>query len=76
MVGRFWTPVGQGPKPQKETDYVIATLFKGINGVQIFDKNVGQRMESLPGFAGFKVVTNRIAAISIQGYCKPRIITI
>lgn len=76
MVGMFWTPVGQGPKPQKETDYVIATLFKGINGVQIFDKNVGQRMESLPGFAGFKIVTNRIAAISIEGYCKPRIITI
>jgi len=28
--------------------------------VQNFDKNVGQRMESLPGFAGFKVVTNRM----------------
>lgn len=41
MVGVFWTPVGQGPKPKKETDYVIATLFKGMNGVRIFDKNFG-----------------------------------
>ncbi|CAN5752519.1 hypothetical protein BH18ACI4_BH18ACI4_25680 [soil metagenome] len=28
MVGMFRTPVGQGPKPQKETDYVIATPFR------------------------------------------------
>lgn len=41
MVGVFWTPVGQGPKPKKETDYVIATLFKGMNGARIFDKNFG-----------------------------------
>lgn len=76
MVAKFWTPVGQGPKPQKETDYVIATLFNGSGGVKIFDKNVGKRMESLPGFGGLKVVTDRVSAISIEGYCKPRLISI
>ncbi len=76
IVDKFWTPVGQGPKPQKDTDYVIATLFKGTSGVSVFEKNVGQRMESLPGFAGLKTVTGRIAAISLEGYCKRRLISI
>lgn len=76
MVDRFWTPVGQGTKPQRDTDYVIATLFKGANGVKIFEQNVGQRMERLPGFRGLKVVTERVKAISIDGNCKPRLISI
>ena len=76
MIEKFWTPVGQGPKPQTETDYVIATLFNGISGVKVFEKNVTQRMQRLPGFADLKVVTERIAAISIEGHCKPRLITI
>jgi rubrerythrin len=76
MVDKFWTPVGQGTKPQRDTDYVIATLFKGANGVKIFEKNVGQRMERLPGFRGLKVVTERVKAISIDGNCKPRLISI
>ena len=76
MIDKFWTPVGQGTKPQKETDYVIATLFKGSSGVNHFERTVGQRMERLPGFSGLKVVTERIAAISLDGYCKPRLISI
>lgn len=76
MIDRFWTPVGQGPKSQKETDYVIATLFQGANGVKFFEKNVGQRMERLPGFKGLRVVTDRVAAISIDGHCKRRLISI
>lgn len=76
IVAKFWTPVGQGPKPQSDTDYVIATLFQGSTGVTVFEKNVGRRMESLPGFAGLKTVTERIAAISLEGYCKRRLISI
>jgi rubrerythrin len=76
MVDKFWTPVGQGTKPQQETDYVIATLFKGLNGVEHFERTVSQRLEHLPGFAGIKVVKDRIAAIAIDGYQKPRLITI
>ena len=76
MIDKFWTPVGQGPKPQNETDYVIATLFNGTSGVKVFEETVGQRVERLPGFDGLKVVTERIAAISLEGHCKPRFITI
>ena len=76
MVDKFWTPVGQGTKPQKDTDYVIATLFNGANGVNHFERTVGQRLQHLPGFSGIKVVTERISAISLTGYYKPRLITI
>ncbi|MBA3355927.1 MAG: hypothetical protein H0U18_08310 [Pyrinomonadaceae bacterium] len=53
--------------PQEESDYVIATLFKGINGVQVFDKNAGSGWKP-SGIAGFRVVTNPFAAISIEGF--------
>ncbi|MGH9883485.1 MAG: acyl-ACP desaturase [Pyrinomonadaceae bacterium] len=76
VINNFWTPVGQGTKPQNETDYVIATLFKGASGVNHFERTVGQRMERLPGFSGLKVVTERIASISIEGYSRPRLISI
>jgi rubrerythrin len=75
-IKNFWTPVGQGTKPQTETDYVIATLFKGSSGVDHIERTVGQRMERLPGLSGLKVVTERIAAISIDGYCRRRLISI
>lgn len=76
MVDKFWTPVGQGTKPQKETDYVIATLFKGLSGVEHFERTVGRRLQSLPGFGELRVVTDRISAIAIDGYQKRRLITI
>ena len=76
VIDKFWTPVGQGAKPQHETDYVIATLFKGLSGVHQFEKTVGQRLESLPGLSGLKVVTERIASISLDGYGGKRLISI
>ncbi len=66
MISKFWTPVGQGTKPRSETNYLIATLFDGENGVEFFDKKVNQRVERLPGFAGVKNVTERIAKISLS----------
>lgn len=65
MISKFWTPVGQGTKPRSETNYLIATLFDGENGVEFFDKKVNQRVERLPGFVGLKNVTERIAEISL-----------
>jgi len=65
IIGKFWTPVGQGTKPQQETDYVISTLFKGEEGVEFFDRNVNQRLEQLPGFDGLGRVTQRIARIAL-----------
>ncbi|MGH9941846.1 MAG: acyl-ACP desaturase [Pyrinomonadaceae bacterium] len=65
IIGRFWSPVGQGTKPRSETDYVIATLFRGEEGVSFFDRNVNQRIEQLPGFTGLNSVTQRIAEIAL-----------
>lgn len=65
IISRFWSPVGQGTKPQSETDYVIATLFGGQRGVSFFDKNVSQKIERLPGLDNLKTMTGRIAGISL-----------
>jgi rubrerythrin len=63
MIGNFWTPVGQGTKPCGETNYLIATLFEGDEGVAFFDKKVNRRVEQLPGFENVKDMTQRIAKI-------------
>lgn len=65
IISQFWTPVGQGTKPRSETNYLIATLFKGETGVEFFDRNVNRRVEELPGFAGSKTATKRIARIAL-----------
>jgi hypothetical protein len=55
IIGRFWSPVGQGAQ--------MATLFAGKEGLDLFDKKIGGRIERLPGFLGFKGLTERIAPI-------------
>ncbi|HKP72944.1 MAG TPA: acyl-ACP desaturase [Pyrinomonadaceae bacterium] len=65
VVGKFWSPVGQGTKPQRETDYVISTLFKGEEGVEFFERNVNERLQLLPGFFGLENVSRRIARIAL-----------
>lgn len=64
LVDKFWTPVGQGAKRKKDTNYVISTLFQGPKGIELMDRRVNQRIEQLPGFMGDKVLTNRIAQIA------------
>lgn len=76
MIGKLWTPVGQGVKPQEQTDLVIGTLFAGDSGASVFARTAGRRTEKLPGFAGLKVVTERITAIAMNGHYKSRLITI
>lgn len=66
IIGKFWSPVGQGAKPKDETNYVMATLFPGKEGLQLFDEKIGSRIERLPGFDGFKGLTERIAPV-VQG---------
>jgi hypothetical protein len=63
VIGKFWTPVGQGAKPVDEANYVMATLFPGQDGLELFDRKIGNRIERLPGFLGFKGLTERIAPI-------------
>ena len=61
VIGNYWTPVGSGAKPQRDVNYVIATLFGGSEGVGFFDEQVSGRVERLPGFAGIEAMTRRIA---------------
>jgi rubrerythrin len=65
VIKKFWSPVGQGTKSKSETDYVIATLFGGQQGVGFFDKNVSQKVERLPGLKNLKPITGRIAKIAL-----------
>jgi hypothetical protein len=41
----------------------MATLFPGEEGLELFDRKIGGRIERLPGFVGFKGLTERIAPI-------------
>ena len=66
VIGKFWSPVGQGAKPKGEADYVMATLWPGKEGLELFDQKIGTRIERLPGFGGFKGLTERIAPV-VQG---------
>lgn len=63
IVGKFWKPVGQGAKPEDEANYVMATLFPGKEGLELFDQKIGKRIARLPGFLGFRGLTERIAPI-------------
>jgi len=47
IIGKFWSPVGQGAKPKGETDYVMATLFPGQEGLELFDQKIGTRIERI-----------------------------
>ena len=63
LIKNFWTPVGSGAKPTTESDYTIATLFSGENGLDWIDKNVTQRIQTLPGFDGITKVSDKIGEI-------------
>ena len=63
IIGKFWSPVGQGAKPKTEANYVMATLFPGKEGLELFDQKIASRIERLPGFIGFKGLTERVAPI-------------
>jgi len=64
LVKHFWSPVGSGAKPKHESDYTIATLFAGEDGLDWIDKNVTQRIQTLPGFSGLTKITDKIGQIA------------
>ena len=68
IVKNFWTPVGQGSKPKKQTDYTIGTLFNGEEGIEWFDRNVSQKLQTFPGFDGLTKITERIARIQTNEF--------
>jgi len=63
IVNKFWTPVGQGSKPKKETEQTISTLFGNDEGANWIDRNVTQKIQSFPGFDGVTKITDTIARI-------------
>lgn len=64
VVNNFWSPVGQGAKPARETNYTIATLFGGSDGLEWVDRNISQRIRRLPGFNGLTKIDETAKAIS------------
>lgn len=63
VVDHLWKPVGQGSIPKKKTDYAIATLFSGREGLDWIDKTVTQRVSELPGFSDVSRINNVIGKI-------------
>lgn len=64
VVNNFWSPVGQGAKPVEETNYTIATLFGGDDGLNWVDRNISQRIRQLPGFNGLTKINETAQAIN------------
>lgn len=68
IVNKFWTPVGQGSKPKKQTEYTIGTLFGGRDGSEWIDRNVTQKIQQFPGFAGLTKITDTVAKIQVEQF--------
>ena len=64
VVNRFWTPVGQGAKPKKQTDYTIGTLFGGRDGLEWIDKTITQRVRLLPGLESWTKLNETVTRLS------------
>jgi len=63
IVSKFWTPVGQGPKTEDETNYVVRTLFRGASGLEHLKGKVEDRIARLPGFSGFTGLSEKLRVI-------------
>ena len=63
IIKHFWTPVGSGAKSADESNYTIATLFGGEDGLEWIDKNVTQRIQGLPGLENLTKVSDKIGEI-------------
>lgn len=63
IVSKFWTPVGQGPKTEHETNHVVRTLFRGAGGLEHLKGKVEDRIARLPGFNGFTALTDKFRVI-------------
>lgn len=63
IVNNFWAPVGQGAKPKVQTDYTISTLFGDNEGLDWVERNVSQKIQTLPGFSGLNAISERVKGI-------------
>ena len=72
VVNKFWAPVGQGAKPKRQTDYTIATLFGGSEGLEWVDKTITQRIRQLPGFGDLTKINEAAAEINRNALLEPQ----
>jgi rubrerythrin len=63
IIKHFYAPVGSGAKSKAESNYTIATLFSGEDGMNWIDKTVTQRVQTLPGFDGITKISDKIGGI-------------
>lgn len=66
IVKNFWAPVGQGAKPVAQTNYTIATLFGGTEGLDWVEKTVSNRIQQLPGFDGLTQISEKVKQIYLM----------
>ncbi len=66
IIKNFWAPVGQGAKPVEQTNYTIATLFGGTEGLEWIDKTVSSRIQTLPGFDGLTRISEKVRQIYLM----------
>lgn len=64
IVNTFWSPVGEGTKPVKDSNQVITTLFSGVEGLEAIQQRVTRRIQQLPGLEDLRIVTDRIASVT------------
>ena len=63
----LWAPVGTGVRPQEETDFVIAYLFGGPDGLRV-SREIQATMNELPGLEGCAFALRvRAEALARQG---------
>lgn len=60
VTDKFWAPVGQGSIAKKRTQYLVATLFSGGEGIDVVDTKVTKRVRQLPGFDDITKITETI----------------
>lgn len=60
VTDHFWAPVGQGSLAKRRTQYLVATLFSGGEGIETIDTKVTQRVRQLPGFDDITKITEVI----------------
>jgi hypothetical protein len=60
LLTLFWTPVGEGVKPQTETDFMLREIFSGPEGLDAMDR-IDKSLSRLPGLAGFSLMRRRHA---------------
>ena len=64
VIEHFWYPVGQGSLHKSRTHYMINTLFGGVDGLELLEKTVSDRVRQFPGFDDLNRITKTIGQIT------------